>query len=252
MSPLIRKDSSRTAGTAQANWVREFRDLLDSNEPGLTFDATIRVEWRRQEGGPGSTTAYEDAGRAVRHIAESLASQRSVLRWEATEQDINHDLRRLLPWCTEGIEILRAQVTLHVDDHTHATAQRIAQLKREETLEELARRQTAARVRFMQDEILRTPATARLYLLLEQTAHHGYLPPGVDADQIVRDVQQWHPKAQWVAVAQLLHTFLGKLTEKDAGDLLRTLHVLFLEYGQKELAEQLPMEPGQRNSERPA
>ncbi|WP_431993371.1 hypothetical protein [Streptomyces albogriseolus] len=251
MRPLMRKDSSRSAGTAQANWVREFRDLLDSNEPGLTFDATIRVEWRRQEGGPGSTTAYEDAGRAVRRLAESFTSQRSVLRWEATEQDINHELRRLLPWCTDSIEILWAQATLHVDDHARTIAERIAQLRREETLEELARRQTAARIRFMQDEILRTPATARLYLLLEQTAHHGYLPPGVDADQIVRDVQQWHPQAQWVGVAQLLHTFLGKLTDKDAGDLLRTLHALFLEYGEKELAGQLPMEPGERGSEQP-
>ncbi|GAA2518676.1 hypothetical protein [Streptomyces longisporus] len=251
MRPLMRKGSSRSEGIAQANWVREFRDLLDSNEPGLTFDATIRVEWRRQEDGPGSTTAYEDAGRAVRRVAESFASQRSVLRWEATEQDINHELRRLLPWCTDSIEILWAQVTLRVDDHARTIAERLAQLRREETLEELARQQTSARIRFMQDEILRTPATARLYLLLEQTAHHGYLPPGVDADQIVRDVQQWHPQTQWVAVAQILHTFLSKLSDKDAGDLLRTLHALFLEYGEKELAAQLPTEPGQRSSERP-
>ncbi|MFF4765107.1 MULTISPECIES: hypothetical protein [unclassified Streptomyces] len=248
MSPLTRRYSSRNTETAQAHWVREFSDLLDSNEPSLTFDATIRVEWRRQEGEPGSATAYRDVGRAVRRIAESFASQRNVLRWEATEQDINHELRRLVPWCADGIEILRAQVTLRVDDHTRITAQRIAQLQREEALEELARRQTSARIRFMQDEILRTPATARLYLLLEQNAHHGHLPPGTDTDQIVREVQQWHPQAQWVAVAQLLHTFLGKLTDKDAGDLLRTLQALFLEYGEKELAKQLPIEPVKQNS----
>lgn len=247
----MRKGPSRSADTTQANWVREFHDLLDSNEPGLTFNATIRVKWRRQEGKLGYATAYEEAGRAVRNIAESLASQRSILRWEATEQDINHELRRLLPWCIDSVEILWARVTLHVDDHTRSIAEHIIQLRREETLEELTRRQISARIRFMQDEILRTPATARLYMLLEQTAHHGYLPPSVDVDQIVRDVQQWHPQARWVTVAQLLHTFLSKLTDKDAGDLLRILHALFLEYGEKELAQQLPKNPDEQISEQP-
>ncbi|MFJ3615431.1 hypothetical protein [Streptomyces hydrogenans] len=194
---------------------------------------------------PGSTTAYGDAGRTVRRLAEELASQRSVLRCEATEQDINHELRRLVPWRIDSIEILRAHVTLQADEHTRASAERMAQLRREETLDELARHQTAARIRFMQEEILRTPATARLYLMLEHTAPHGVLPPGVGADQIVRDVQQWHPQAQWVVVAQLLHTFLHKLTPKDTDDLLRTLRAVFLEYGEKELAEQLPIEQNQ-------
>ncbi|MGW2046301.1 hypothetical protein ACWCPF_14115 [Streptomyces sp. NPDC001858] len=248
----MRKNPSNGMDATQAAWIREFRDVLDSDEHGLAFNAVIRIEWRRHESEPCTTTAYEDVGRAVRGIAERLAADRSVLRAEATEQDINHELRSRLPRLIEGIEILQARVSLHVDEHTRTSAERMAQLRREETLAELARRQTTARIRFMQDEILRTPATARLYLMLEQTAHHGFLPPGVDADQIVRDVQQWHPEAKWVVVAQLLHTFLGNLTAQDGNDLLHTLRLLFLEYGEKELAEQLPAEKGGTERERPA
>ncbi|GAA2133281.1 hypothetical protein GCM10009760_09280 [Kitasatospora kazusensis] len=244
MKPLKRRDSSHAAEFAQASWVREFRDALDSEEPAFAFTATFRIEWRRVEDKPGRTTSYEDAGRAVRRVAESVASQRSVLRCDATEQDINHELRRRLPWPTEGIEIRSAHVSLHVDEHTRSSAERAAQLGREATLEVLARHQTAARIRFMEEEILRNPATARLYLMLEQTSRHGELPPGVDADQIVREVQQWRPDATWVVVAQLLHTFVSNLTSQDHQDLLRTLRALFLEYDGKELAERLPLDQG--------
>ncbi|MEU3950518.1 hypothetical protein [Streptomyces sp. NPDC029526] len=79
----------------------------------------------------------------------------------------------------------------------------------------------------MQDEILRTPAKARLYLMLEQNAQHGALPPGTDINEIVRDAQQWHPQAQWVVIAQLLHTFLTNLSAEDRGDLLRTVRGMF-------------------------
>ncbi|MFF4308447.1 hypothetical protein [Streptomyces sp. NPDC001601] len=250
MSPLRRRGPSGSVHAEPAAWVREFCDVLDGDEPGLAFNAVIRVEWRRHESQPDRTTGYEDAGRAVRGIAEELAGQRSVLRAEATEQDINHELRCRLPWRTEGIEILKAYVSLHIDEHTRTSAKRMAQLRRDEALAELARHQTVARIRFMQDEILRTPATARLYLMLEQTAHHGVMPPGVDADQIVRDVQQWHPGARWVVVAQLLHTFLSNLTPQDGNDLLHTLHHVFLDYGEKELAEKLPGDTGGSDEER--
>ncbi|MEU3512912.1 hypothetical protein ABZ733_34665 [Streptomyces longwoodensis] len=252
MSPLMRRDDGNGPRAEGATWVREFRDFLDSSDDDLTFTATIRVEWGRPANEPGTTTSYEDAGRQVRLLAQDVAGQRSVLRAEATEQDINYELRRRMPWLTEGIEIVWAQVSLHVDDHTRSTAERMAQLRREAALEELARQQTAARIRFMQDEILRTPATARLYLMLEQSTHHGALPPGIDIEQVVRDVQQWHPQAQWVVVAQLVYAFLANLTVEDRSDLLHTVRALFLEYGEKELAEQLPVTPREPSPGRPA
>ena len=236
----MRRDDAKGREAERATWVREFRDFLDSSDDELTFTATMRVEWCRLAGEPSTTTAYGDAGRQVRLLAEGLAKQRSVLRAEATEQDINHELRRRTPWQTQGIEILWAQVSLHVDDHALSSAERMARLRREAALEEIARQQTAARIRFMQDEILRTPATARIYLMLEQGAQHGALPPGVDIDEIVRDVQQWHPQAQWVVVAQLVYAFLANLTAEDRSDLLHTVRGMFEEYGEKELAEQLP------------
>ncbi|MFC8517756.1 hypothetical protein [Streptomyces sp. NPDC057257] len=240
MSPLMRRGDAKGRRAERATWVREFRDFLDSRDDELTFTATMRVEWCRPTDGPSTTTAYGDAGRLVRLLAQDMAKQRSVLRAEATEQDINFELRRRTPWQADGIEVLWAQVSLHVDDHTRSSAERMAQLRRETALEDIARQQTVARIRFMQEEILRTPATARLYLMLEQSAQHGALPPGADINEIVRDAQQWHPQAQWVVIAQLVHTFLTNLTAEDRSDLLRTVRGLFEEYGEKELAEQLP------------
>ncbi|MFF0744949.1 hypothetical protein ACFYVL_31560 [Streptomyces sp. NPDC004111] len=211
--------------------------MLASCDAGLTFTAVFRVEWQRS---PDERSAAPpgDAGRAIRMLAEHLAGQRSVLRCAALEQDINYDLRQRLPWTTDGVEIVRAHVTLRCDEHTRTSAHRLAQLHREEELAELARRQASARLQFLQHEVLRTPATARLYLMLERTGPQ--LPSETDLDALVQDVQKWHPQAQWVVVAQLLHTFLGKLSPGDTRDLLRTLRALFLDYGEKELAERLP------------
>ncbi|MFF3290884.1 hypothetical protein [Streptomyces sp. NPDC003023] len=234
-----RRGASERQRDRSASWVREFSDLLHSCDEGLHFTAAFRVEWQRPADGAVGPASPGDAGRPVRLLAESLASQRSILRYEATEQDINHELRRRLPWTIDGVEIVWANVTLSIDEHARTCAARIARLRSEEELAELARHQVSARIRFMQEEILRTPATARLYLMLEQAGQE--LPSGTDVDALVKAVQQWHPQAQWVVVAQLLHTFLGNLNPRDAGDLLGTLRALFLEYGEKELAEQLPI-----------
>ncbi len=236
----MRHRSSLDRNLTEAAWVREFHDVLDSADPGLSFTAAFRVEWRRAANRTSPATAFGGTARAVRGVAEGVASQRTVLRCDTTEQDINHELRSRLPWHTGGLEIVSARVSVHVDEHTRTSAERAARLRREMALEELERHQVAARIRFMEEEILRTPATARLYLMLEQTRHLGHLPPGVDVDQVVREVQQWRPDSTWVVVAQLLHTFVDNLTSADHQDLLQTLRAVFLDYDAKELADRLP------------
>ncbi|GAA1181649.1 hypothetical protein GCM10009664_54740 [Kitasatospora gansuensis] len=228
----------------EAAWVREFHDVLDSADPGLSFIAAFRVEWRREMDRASLSPAFGDTARAVRGVAERIALQRTVLRCDTTEQDINHELRSRLPWRTCGIEIVSAHVSVHVDEHTLSSAERAARIGREMAIEELERHQVAARIRFMEEEILRTPAKARLYLMLEQTGHRGLLAPGIDVDQVVREVQQWRPDSTWVVVAQLLHTFVGNLTSADHQDLLHTLRALFLDYDAKELADRLPSAHG--------
>ncbi|MFF2185097.1 hypothetical protein [Streptomyces sp. NPDC058155] len=237
-----RRPRLQTSPTEIPGWTAEFRDTLDSVHPGLGFVAQFRVEWRR----PGPSLAGRmPAGepcRAVRELAEATAAQHSVLRFEAAEQDINHDLSRRMPLRAIGAEVTWAQVLLSVDEGTHAHAERVFQARREMEIDALTQRQTLARINFMNDEILRTPGSARIYLMLENTVRLGTLPPGTDVDLLVREVQQWRPESQWVVVAQLLHTFLSKLSSADADELLSTVRSLFLYYGEKELAEQLPSE----------
>jgi hypothetical protein len=232
--------STRRRPTQPEGWVREFRDCLDSSQAGLAFSASFRVEWRRTNEEPPERFTADIACRLVRVLAEPVALGQSVLRPEATAQDINHQLRHRLPLQADGVEVTWAHVSLSVDEATRTTAQRITQARQELELDALARRQVLARVNFMYDEILRTPASARIYLLLEHHVRVGALPPDLDVDRVIREVQQWHPESKWVVTAQLLHAFIAKLTAADADDLLGTLRSLFLDYGEKELAEQLP------------
>ncbi|MEU1823751.1 hypothetical protein ABZ502_15160 [Streptomyces abikoensis] len=170
-----------------------------------------------------------------------MAAQHTVLRSEAAEQEVNYELMRSLPQHVEGVEITSARVVLSVDVGTRLAGERLAQMRRDIELDAVARSQTLARVSFMRDEILRSPATARLYMMLENSTRFGVLPPDADMDRVVREVQQWRPESRWIIVAQLLHTFVDKLSPADADDLLDALRSMFLDYGEKELAEQIPL-----------
>lgn len=228
-----------------AGWMEEFPDILDSAQTGLAFTAVIRLEWRRIGTSLPAHTSRSEARRAVRVLAEQVAKQHSVLRPEATEQDINHELTHRVPLRPQGAEVTWARVTLAVDSETRRYALRTAEARREMELDMLTRRQTLDRVSFMYDEILRSPASARIYLMLENSARLGALPPDMDVDTVVREVQQWHPESKWVVVAQLLHTFVSRLSPADANDLLHDLRALFLDHGEKELAEKVPVETAQ-------
>lgn len=218
----------------------QFRDVLDSAQEGMSFVADVRVQWHLTGRTPADELLAARAGRLVRVLAEPVARTGTVLRPQACEQDINDRLLRLLPLRGEDVTVGWARVSMSVDPATTTIAERFAQARQEVGLGELARQQAAARMAFMRSEILRDPASARIYLMMENTAQHGAPPPGADIDDIVRQVQQWHPQSRWVVIAQLLDTFVGKLTPKDADDLVDTLRLLFVEYGHSDLAEQLP------------
>lgn len=218
----------------------DFHDLLDSAQEGLAFSVGFRIQWRPARKAPDSDQLDARAGRLVRVPAEALAHSSSVLRPQALEQDINARLLDLLPLRGEAVLVLGARVTVSVDPATRTIGEQFAQAQQQARLEDLSRRQTAARMAFMRSQVLQDPASARIYLLMENSVQHGGLPPGTDIDEIVRQVQQWHPQSRWVVTAQLLHAFIGDLTPTDTDDLVNTLRSLFGMYSRDDLAEQLP------------
>jgi hypothetical protein len=218
----------------------DFHDTLNSAQDGLGFTADFRLLWR-----PSGRTAANDllashAGRLVRMLAEPIAGTGNVLRPQAVEQDISDRLLHQLPLRDDDVLVSWARVIVSVDPDTARVAEQLLRERQQARLAEHAQHQTEARMAFMRSQILRDPASARIYLLLDNSAQHGVLPPGAAVDELVREVQQWHPESRWVVIAQLLHTFLGKLTPGDAEELLKTLRALFTDFDQGELAQQLP------------
>ncbi|MGW3660672.1 hypothetical protein ACWD6R_35715 [Streptomyces sp. NPDC005151] len=152
------------------------------------------------------------------------------------------------------------QVRISVDDCTREAAllaERLRQeyrrkeqrLTREHELDDLARRQAQARETFLREEILANPAAARLYGLLEGESKHwprlGGPPTATNLEELVREVRQWQPGQQWVTVAQLLHTFVGDLTEEGRKELLIILSDAVRAFGDENTAHRLALLSGE-------
>ncbi|MBB1256239.1 hypothetical protein H3146_23200 [Streptomyces sp. OF3] len=241
-----------------ATWTSVFTDRIKSTDPVLFFTAEIRVTWRRAD---ATTPANRyTAPRLARRAIEKAAEHCDVLRPEATEQDITIAVRAQLPLVADGVVVTDVHVRISVDDATRRAAlhsERVRQeyrrqeerIRHDHELDELARRQVRAREAFLREEILANPATARLYGLLEGASKHwsrlGGPPTGTDLDELVREVQQWHPGQQWVTVAQLLHSFVASLTEEGRRELLTLLVDAVRAFGDEHTAHRLALIPGE-------
>lgn len=99
----------------------------------------------------------------------------------------------------------------------------LQEARREAHLDELARRQAAANLRFLREECFDNPASARLFLMLNTTSRLGVFPTAQEADEVVAEVTRWHADSLWVQVAKTLQTALESLTPDQTDELLRVL-----------------------------
>ncbi|MEU2910339.1 hypothetical protein ACFYM3_24175 [Streptomyces massasporeus] len=214
---------------------------------------------------------------------DEAAASGDVLRRDVAEQDVNAALRAQLPLSGYGVEVLNSYIHLTLDDSTQKAAllaERMRQgyaleearrwreqereeaqrregyareedrLRHEHELDALARRQARARADFLRTEILASPASARLYTLLERYTEHwprlGGPPAGTSLPDLVREVQQWQPQARWVVVAQLLHDFVAGLTEEGRKELLTILAKAVQVHGDEKTAQALIKAAGEQ------
>jgi hypothetical protein len=211
------------------------------------------VTWRRHYASTFPVSRHA-AAHLLRAVIDEAAATCDVLRPDAAEQDISATVHARLPLTGDGVVVTDARIEISVDDATrnaaltaeqlHQDFQRGAlQLRHEYELDELARRQARARAVFLRDEILANPASARLYTLLESSAPHwGRLSgpePGADLAGLVREIRQWQPGQQWVAVAQLLHEFLTSMSAEGRKELLTLLIDAVKAFGAEETAQRL-------------
>lgn len=242
----------------KARWTSVFTDRVKSTDALLFFTTEVRVTWHRAD---ATTSANRHtAPRLARRSIESAAERCDVLRPEAAEQDITSAVRAKLPLVADGVVVTDVHVRINVDDTTRRAAlhsERVQQeyrrqkerIQHDHELDELARRQVRAREAFLREEILANPAAARLYGLLEGASKHwsrlGGPPTGTDLDDLVREVQQWQPGQQWVAVAQLLHNFAAGLTEEGRRELLTLLVDAVRAFGDEHTAHRLALIAGE-------
>ncbi|WP_405748769.1 hypothetical protein OG232_02475 [Streptomyces sp. NBC_01411] len=175
----------------------------------------------------------------ARGVIEKALVAASVLRMHAAEQDLVAALRDELPLRSDSVTVLAVSVSLRAEEHVLAAARRRERAQHELDLDDIDRRQARARMEFLRDELLADPSSTRLYSLLQLSPRLGGPPPGSDPDELVRQVHQWHPRSRWVLVAQTLQTFLDRLSEDNAQDLLKILHSAMEALGNRQLAADL-------------
>lgn len=235
-----RRDRGATPG---ASFIYSFYDQLDSKDSGWTFAAHIRLSWSHGEPWSAPGVSHLLAAQRVREIAEREATKVSVLRPDAAQQDVNCALAATFPAMAGSISINYARASLSVDDQTLQSVQRWKQEQEEFELQRLRQERLSAQMRFMRDEVLRDPAAARVYWLVENISSSDVLSQQGQLDDLVRQVNLWQPENRWTVVAQLLHEFIGQLSSSSRQDqFLRLLAGVFHEFGGTELAERLMYE----------
>lgn len=222
-------------------WGYEFRDLWQSRDSELHFRAYVRIEWEVLGDFAGADSRVA-ASMWAQLIAEKMAREATVLRREATENAINHEFAIRLPHEDGSVRVLRASVTLDVDEGVLEQAERRLAMRRQLELDNLNRQQSSAQVAFMREEILRDPVNARLHWLLRS-------PTSEIADEgtwlnLVGQASMWSNDSRWVHVARLIETFLSRLSVENRRDLLGVLKQVFAGYGGEDLAAEIPDEWG--------
>ncbi|MCX4823194.1 hypothetical protein OG883_25560 [Streptomyces sp. NBC_01142] len=259
MSRRLNKAATSNAAEDSARWVSVFADRPKSTDPLLPFTSEVRVTWRHPVDASSSASPHV-APRLVRAEIDKAAARCDVLRPDAAEQDITAAVQEQLPLCGDGVVVTNVQIRITVEDATREAGLRAERLRQEyrrheerirhdHELDELARRQVRAREVFLREEVLANPAAARLYRLLEGASKHwprlGGPPAGTDLGDLVREVQQWQPTQRWVTVAQLLHEFVGGLTEEGRKELLIILADAVRAFGDEDTAHRLALLSGE-------
>ncbi|MEU5850676.1 hypothetical protein [Saccharopolyspora shandongensis] len=83
------------------------------------------------------------------------------------------------------------------------------------------------------------PASARLFLMLNTSSRLGVFPNAQQADNVVTEVNKWHPETLWVQVAKTLQDALSSLNPGQIDELLHLLSVTLRSTGHPVQADKL-------------
>lgn len=216
------------------------RDHYPSADEGIGFTVVLTVSARvRLRRGHSSTNPLDLVVPAAEPIIRPTAASISALRCGYLQHTIAGELAKLTSLSTGHVRIGDVFVQVRLDDEAAARARDVQRIRHELALDELTRQQARARARFIRDECLADPATARIYALLEKPPRLGELAGVLDRDDLVTQVAQWHEPATPVLITQGVLDFLARLTPDQSYDIVNRFISMVRGYGAPELADQL-------------
>ncbi len=211
----------------------DWHDRLASSDDDVKFAArihlTVQIDVRAQRNEHhlgaelGEESAVSEAAAWVRNTASEITAKLSVLQRQGAQHEVNAGLSRVLPRQVGDHGVTAVTIALAVSPDAHQAALDLEQARREATLDELARRRVAATMRFVRDECLRDPASAKLFLMLNASPRLGTFPDADEADYLIDEVVRWNPEALWVQIAKTLDSVVTGLPPSQVDELLRLL-----------------------------
>ncbi|WP_394617326.1 hypothetical protein JNUCC0626_48305 [Lentzea sp. JNUCC 0626] len=217
-----------------------YRDHFPSADEGVEFTVALTVQARVAE---RRSRPPEDpldrVALAADQIIRPVAAGIGALRCEYLQHAIGAEIADLQSLSDRHVRIANVFVRVRLDDAAAVRAREVQRMRHELELDELARQQARARARFIRDECLADPATARIYGLLEKSSRLGELAGVLDQEDLVEQISAWHEPARAVLIAQGVIGFLGRLKPQQSFDILDRFIPLVRAYGGNELADRL-------------
>lgn len=209
-------------GSGRQVWLDSFSDRV-SGQDGFSFDGEYHVAVRGADA--GSPCRQRTACAIVRAIAEPTLARCDVLRPWAAEQDVSVHLSRSLPRRGAGVVVTAARILVKVDSETTAAATRLANARQQAKADAAERDRLRAAMSFLEKEVVRDPASVRLYLLAKKIDRGADIPGGdiKELESLAKEVRQWRSTNTWVATANILHDHFDRLPHREIQVLISTL-----------------------------
>jgi len=177
---------------------------------GFSFDAEVNYVWKFRRRSDDEAAGLEAVVRS--HILQwlgELTKGGSVLRSEMIESKVNSEFRHALPAFVGSATVMAVRAVLRVDQESEEVARELDLAYVCERREALDRRRAKERIEFFRSEILKDPASARLYLLLESPITAGVISRQEEVERLVDAVAAWHPYNRWVHLTSLFREFFA-------------------------------------------
>lgn len=205
---------------------------------GFSYDAEVHYRWRSSSRPLDGQAGMESAVRCfVLARVGDLTRDGSVLRSGMVESSVNTVLSTVLPACVGTATVMAAHVCLTADAQSLALAQELDLAIFNAWRESVERKRAKHRVEFFRDEILKDPASARLYLLLASPMTSGVVGRQEEVERLVEAVVAWRPDRRSIQLSGLLQGLFANQPKAVVEEFLEDFRVILRRHRQ-DLVEQ--------------